>query len=358
MCKKDTYKAVGVMSGTSLDGLDLVLCEFVRKGHVWDFKLLRGETVAYGQDLKNKLASAQHLSAYQFVELHRYYGKLIGEEVKRFIAGEDHIDFVASHGHTVFHEPEKQVTFQIGCGAQIAAHSGLKTISDFRTLDIALGGQGAPLVPIGDQLLFSQYEACVNLGGFANVSFEAADKRIAFDICPVNIVLNEIVSRDFGMDYDKGGVLGQQGIVVDALLEELSGLAFYELQPPKSLAREWVEEQFNVVLLKYKEVNKKDLLATCYHHFAQQIARVLNDNQINNVLFTGGGSFNGFLMSLIGKYTQAEIIVPDKQAIDFKEALIFAFLGVLREEGEVNCLSSVTGASIDNVGGSVFLPAI
>ena len=355
MVKEKIYRVVGVMSGTSLDGLDLVLCEFVHRDGIWRFRVLKGKTVSYSDKLKRELGSAQKLSAYDFVELHRRYGAIIGEEVKKFVGEETNIDFVASHGHTVFHEPDKQVTFQVGCGAQIAARSGLKTISDFRTLDIALGGQGAPLVPVGDKLLFFEYDACVNLGGFANVSYERNNERIAFDICPVNIVLNDIVSRFFNRAYDDKGALGRQGNLNEELLAELNALPFYDREPPKSLAREWVENQFNSIIARYDHTRKNHLLTTCYFHFAQQIAKVLNDNDITNALFTGGGSFNSYLMELIASYTKTKVVIPDKQVIDFKEALIFAFLGVLREEGQVNCLSSVTGAKIDNIGGSVYL---
>lgn len=349
------YKAVGIMSGTSLDGLDLVLCEFTHGRKGWDFNILKGTTVLYQGEMKNALALSHKLDARSFVELHRRYGKFIGGEVVEFIKGQSDIHLVASHGHTVFHEPQKGVTFQIGCGAQIAAACGVTVVSDFRTLDIALGGQGAPLVPIGDSLLFGKYDACVNLGGFANISYQNMDERIAFDICAVNIVSNEIVQKEFGIPYDENGDLGAKGKVDDNLLIELNNLAFYALPAPKSLSREWVENTFMPILKKYDSLDKKDLLATCYHHFAQQIAEILNRQQIKSCLFTGGGTFNNYLMQLIGEFSNAKLVIPDKQVINFKEAIIFAFLGVLRVQEQVNCLKSVTGASRDNVGGSIFV---
>ncbi len=355
MKREHKYKAVGVMSGTSLDGLDLVLCEFTYRYDAWDFEILKGTTMLYSDKMKNELALSHKLDAYSFVELHRRYGKFIGDEVANFIKGQSDIDLVASHGHTVFHEPEKGVTFQIGCGAQITAACGLKVVSDFRTLDIALGGQGAPLVPIGDGLLFGKYDACVNLGGFANISYQQQGERIAFDICAVNIVINEIVQKEFGMPFDENGDLGAQGSVDDELLKELNDLGFYALPAPKSLAREWGETTFKPILNSYEIMDKKDLLATCYHHFAQQIAKVLNQQKIKTCLFTGGGTFNTYLMQLIRVYSNATLVIPEKQVIDFKEAIIFAFLGVLRIQEQVNCLKSVTGARRDNVGGSVFI---
>ncbi|GAF04363.1 anhydro-N-acetylmuramic acid kinase [Saccharicrinis fermentans] len=351
---KDIYRVVGLMSGTSLDGLDLVLCEFERLKSGWDFNMYDGKTVRYDEQMKRELSNAQDLSAYHFVELHKRFGAFMGQEVAKFVSGVSGIDFVASHGHTVFHEPDKNVTFQIGCGAHIAAECGLNVVSDFRTLDIALGGQGAPLVPIGDKLLFGQYGACVNLGGFANISFDKKDKRIAFDICPLNIVLNDMVSRKYGLTFDVGGKIGAQGHVVDKLLKELNQLDYYQLSEPKSLAREWVERFLTPLFNEYESIDARDMLATCYWHFAKQIANVLNENRIESALFTGGGTFNTHLMNLIEDLSDAKIVIPRKEVIDFKEALIFAFLGVLRMERQVNCLSSVTGASVDNIGGNVF----
>ncbi len=355
MKQKNSYRAVGVMSGTSLDGLDVVLCDFICKEGTWDFTILKCNTVMYSDEQQNELASAQSLSAYDFVALHRKYGKFIGGEVAKFAKNETNIDLVASHGHTVFHEPDKQVTFQVGCGAQIAAACNLTVVSDFRTLDIALGGQGAPLVPIGDELLFGKYDACVNLGGFANISYEQNGVRTAFDICAVNIVINEIVSDKFGLAFDKSGDLGASGLVNEDLLQQLNNLDFYNTNPPKSLAREWVETVFKPILYKYDHIDTNDLLATCYHHFAQQIAKVLDENKVHSSLFTGGGTFNNYLMRLISEYSNTQIIIPDKEVIDFKEAVIFAFLGVLRIKEQDNCLSSVTGARKNNVGGSVFV---
>ncbi len=346
------YNVIGVMSGTSLDGLDLALCSFVLHGGQWSFSIERAETIKYSEEWRNNLANAQHLSAYDFVALHRKYGCYIGDELLKFGVGG--VDFIASHGHTVFHEPQHNVCFQIGCGAQIAAVTGLKVISDFRTLDIALGGHGAPLVPIGDALLFADYDACINLGGFANISFSKNDERLAFDICPVNIVLNELLSTYFNMPYDKDGEIGRKGKVHQSLLSRLNAIAFYSEDAPKSLAREWVEKEFNPILKEFSELSELDIVTTCYAHMAYQLAEVININKLTHVLFTGGGAFNTFMMEQIQELTTAQIRVPESEIIDFKEALIFAFLGVLRQRGEVNCLKSVTGASRNNIGGSTF----
>jgi anhydro-N-acetylmuramic acid kinase len=349
------YTVVGVMSGTSLDGLDLVLCEFRKDDLNWSFEVVKGATVEYTSEWKEKLASAQQLSAYDFVKLHRAYGSLIGREVNRFLA-DLRVDFIASHGHTVFHEPQNHVTFQLGCGAYLAAACAHKTISDFRTLDIALQGQGAPLVPIGDQLLFNDYDACINLGGFANISFDdEQSQRVAFDICPVNIVLNQLMEMNYQLSFDRNGEKGRGGRVNQELLLLLNKLDFYKQTGPKSLGREWVETIFNPLFLRVKNISPQDLLTTCYHHFAKQIADVISSRRLKNVLFTGGGTYNGFLMELVGHMCDAHIVIPEKGIIDYKEAIIFAFLGVLKVEGEVNCLATVTGARQNNIGGAEVL---
>ncbi len=349
------YIAVGLMSGTSLDGLDLALCSFKKKEGAWDFDILKGETIEYTSEWKKKLSFVQETNITDFIKLHRDFGTFMGNEVKRFTKGLKHIDLVASHGHTVFHKPSEDITFQIGCGAYLAARCNLTVISDFRTLDIALGGQGAPLVPIGDQLLFSNYDACINLGGFANISYDSDNgTRIAYDISPVNIVTNQLTKRHFNQPFDFNGDIGKNGVLNSQLLEKLNQIDFYHAKGPKSLGREWVETVFNPILDKYKNTNAADVMTTCYHHFAHQISGVINENQLNNVLFTGGGTFNSYLMELIKSRVSSKVNIPDKNIIDYKEALIFAFLGVLRLEETANCLSSVTGASTDNVGGSVY----
>ncbi len=349
------YRAVGIMSGTSLDGLDIVLCDFEYNNSQWSFHVVKADTYEYTKEWKENLSKAQDLDALQFVGLHRRYGAYIGEKVKLFLGEDYSADFIASHGHTVFHKPEENITFQIGCGAYLAANSGLNVISDFRTLDIAYGGQGAPLVPVGDVILFHNYDACINLGGFANISFRDNDKVVAYDICPVNFILNQYIQQISGETFDKGGETGRKGNVISSLLQELNALSFYQHKGPKSLAREWVEQVFNPVLVKYGEFPALDVLHTCYQHFAIQIADTLNANNLHNVLVTGGGALNSFLIELITEKIKGAIVVPDKQIVEFKEAIVFAFLGVLRMEKQSNCLRSVTGAKEDNVGGSIYL---
>ncbi|MFW5773358.1 MAG: anhydro-N-acetylmuramic acid kinase, partial [Tangfeifania sp.] len=207
------YKIIGIMSGTSLDGLDIAAVEFSYNNGNCDFQIIAAETGTYSHDWENRLRKSTELSGEKLIQLHTDYGRFLGKEIKRFIKRTGFVpELLASHGHTVFHQPEKGFTFQVGSGAHIAAETGITTIADFRTGDVALGGQGAPLVPVGDRLLFSQYESCLNLGGFANISFEKERKRMAFDICPANFILNNL-ARKLGKSFDESGELGRQGTI-------------------------------------------------------------------------------------------------------------------------------------------------
>ncbi|MBI9062904.1 MAG: anhydro-N-acetylmuramic acid kinase [Marinilabiliaceae bacterium] len=348
-----SYCCVGLMSGTSLDGLDLVLCQLTRKDGLWTYQLHNTNTVAYSEAWQKRLTSAASLSGYELMALHRHYGDYLGQQVNSFLKGSAFKpDVLASHGHTVFHQPAKKVSLQIGDGAMIAAQTGIPTVSDFRTLDITLGGQGAPLVPIGDQLLFPRYQACVNLGGFANLSCDQATKRVAWDISPVNFVVNRLV-QPLGKAFDENGSIGQSGRVIGALLERLNKLPYYQQPAPKSLGEEWVNTQFCPILDDYRGWGPEDLIRTCYEHFAMQITSNLNEIGAGEFLFTGGGVYNRFLMQQIADRLKGKVIMPDTQLIDFKEALVFALLGVLRMEHEINCLASVTGARCDSSSGVI-----
>jgi anhydro-N-acetylmuramic acid kinase len=315
--------------------------------------LIKSETSPYAEKLKSRLAGAHKLDGLQLMLLHNEYGVYIGKQVNRFLETTNiRPDLVASHGHTVFHQPQEYFTCQIGSGANIAATCGLTTVCDFRTLDVALGGQGAPLVPVGDRVLFGKYDFCLNLGGFANISNEQNGHRIANDICPANIVTNQLASR-LGFEYDQDGRLGSEGHVNDDLVHELNNLAFYEKPAPKSLGREWVDSTFLPVLYKY-DLSVNDLLASCYEHIAIQICRYINKYKQGKVLVTGGGAFNKYLLKIMGLKSKSSLVIPDENTVKYKEAIIFAFLGILRLRNEVNCLSSVTGAQADSSSGIVY----
>jgi anhydro-N-acetylmuramic acid kinase len=351
MNKKEIY-AIGLMSGTSLDGLDLVYVKFIQNTS-YEFEILQKCTSKYSSGWKHQLKEAIHLDSEKLAKLDLDYGNYLAEKVLHFIQENaiTNIDFIASHGHTIFHQPEKGITLQIGNGQQIASQTGVITVSDFRTQDVQLGGQGAPLVPIGDRLLFGNYDACMNLGGFANISFEENERRIAHDISPVNVVLNHF-SRKLGYDYDEEGKLASEGVVHHEVLEQLNRLEFYQLKPPKSLGIEWVHSYIFPIVRKIDSV--QDTLRTFVEHAAIQLGK--NINQFNSVLCTGGGVYNHFLMDRIRFHSNANLTIPNQEIIEYKEALIFAFLGLLKLQNKVNCLSSVTGSSKDHSSGVIFRP--
>lgn len=349
------YNVIGLMSGTSLDGLDIAYCTFKLENGKWRYSINCAETISYNKEWNNKLKGAHLLSGEILIETHNEYGEYSGRAVLKFMHKNKlkNIDFVSSHGHTVFHKPDKGYTFQLGNGATLAAVCGLRVICDFRTLDVALKGQGAPLVPIGDRLLFPEYDYCLNLGGFSNISFEQKGKRIAFDICPVNIVLNYIASTK-GKEYDKDGLMAKAGKVNNGLLNKLNKLSYYRKVWPKSLGREWVEDYFLPQLNSFS-ISAEDKLATVTEHIALQISAVVKDS--GKVLVTGGGANNKFLiLKLKEKLFPHQIVIPSKDCIDFKEALVFAFLGVLKSENKINTLKSVTGAIKDSSGGIIYNP--
>ena len=250
----------------------------------------------------------------------------------------------------MLHQPENGITFQAGDGQQIYNITNCTTVSDFRTQDVQLGGQGAPLVPIGDRILFSEYEACVNLGGFANISYEYRDNRIAFDICPVNIVMNYYCKK-IGLHYDDKGIIASKGSVHEGLLEDLNCLDYYSKKPPKSLGLEWVIRYVYPLLDDYK-LDVEDVLRTFIEHISQQISIIIHP--FNNVLFSGGGAYNDFLIKRIQIHSNTQIIIPSDDIINYKEALIFALLGLQKLQGHVNCLSSVTGAQKNHSSGTIF----
>lgn len=349
----NTGQGIGLMSGTSLDGLDLAACEFAKRPDGWSYRFLATETFEYTHEWRDKLAGAHALTGRGLILLDRQYGEFLGEAVNLFIRKFDlNPGYIASHGHTVFHTPGMGITHQIGHPANIAAATGLPVVADFRTTDVALGGQGAPLVPAGDRFLFSDYAYCLNLGGFANISYDHLGERVAGDICPVNLVANTLAGM-MGMPFDDQGNTGRGGNLIPELLNRLNQLPFYHTPFPRSLGREWVEDQVFPLLANSGE-QIPDLMRTWYEHVACQISSVFKDD--GNVLVTGGGAYNRFLMERLEKLSITKLVVPDDQVIQYKEALIFAFLGLMRLRNEKNCYRKVTGASRDSSCGAVYLP--
>jgi anhydro-N-acetylmuramic acid kinase len=342
---------IGLMSGSSLDGLDIALVRFQEENGKYSFRILQAETLPYPEYWTKQLSEAFHKQPEDLVQLDKDYGKFLGEQVLAFTKKYNITpDFVASHGHTIFHKPEQHYTLQIGDGQELAKACGFTVINDFRTEDVSKGGQGAPLVPIGDKLLFSDYEICLNIGGIANVSYDEDGKRIAYDLCIANQALNYLAQMK-GLPYDRNGQLARSGEVDMDLLKRLNRHPFYGQLPPKSLGREFFEENQKGLL---KDLPVENMLATFVEHIALQIALGVSHLLKGKILVTGGGARNKFLMERLQARSSHEVIIPDKMIIDYKEALVFAFLGLLRMESKTNVLASVTGAESDSCSGRIW----
>jgi anhydro-N-acetylmuramic acid kinase len=415
------YRAIGLMSGSSLDGLDIAYAEFQENGGKWSFEIKQTACSVYDPGWVDRLKKASSLSALDYQLLHAEYGHYIGQRVNDFI--EEHrlhyqVALIASHGHTSFHLPSKKMTAQLGDGAAIAAETKLPVVTDLRALDIAFDGQGAPIVPIGEKMLWSGYDFFLNIGGIANISARTHpnplqmertsgtpdDEKslqisgsskppspkgegglgdevyIAFDICPANRVLN-MLANDAGKIYDEGGELAAGGSVNAALLEKLDQLDYYKRPFPKSLSNEFGTDII-YPMIKESGCTIPDALRTCVEHIAIQLISSIKNIQYSTgniqystdkppplgdggkLLATGGGAFNKFLMSRItdllkginlpAGQTGIEVVIPGANLVNYKEALIMAFIGVLRWRQENNVLSSVTGATRDSIGGALW----
>ena len=341
------------MSGSSLDGLDIALVRFQEEDGNYHFQILEAETLPYPNEWKQRLSEAFHKQPEDLRQLDKGYGKYLGEQVLAFAKKHDVTpDFVASHGHTIFHRPEEHYTLQIGDGQELAKACGFTVINDFRNEDVSKGGQGAPLVPIGDKLLFGDYGICLNIGGIANVSYDENGQRIAYDICIANQALNHLAQMK-GLDYDRDGELARSGEVNMDLLKRLNRHPFYGQLPPKSLGREFFETNQKDLL---KDLSVEDMLATFTEHIALQVALAVSVLPKSKLLVTGGGARNKFLMERLQARSSHKVVIPEKQIIDYKEALVFAFLGLLRMEGKTNVLASVTGAESDSCSGRIWEP--
>jgi anhydro-N-acetylmuramic acid kinase len=359
------YRAIGLMSGSSLDGLDLVFTEFEEIGGIWNYQIHASVCYVYNKEWTERLRNAVNLSAYEYLLLHSAYGKYLGEQVNRFIEefGLHHrVQIIASHGHTSFHAPSLRMTSQLGDGATIAAVTGINVVSDLRAMDVALGGQGAPIVPMGEKLLWPDYAYLLNIGGIANISANRKDGPIAFDICAANRVLN-LLSHDLGMEYDAGGVTASSGNINTELLTALNNLEYYQQKYPKSLANNFGTDLV-YPMIKNTSLSIPDALRTYTEHIAMQVGYAINllhtEKPLPNskLLITGGGAHNGFLVKRIATLISGygvKAIVPNKQLVDFKEAIVMALLGVLRWREENTVLNSVTGATRSSIGGAIWM---
>jgi len=340
------------MSGSSLDGLDLALCRFEQHDQVWSFECLESDTISYNTAFATRFIHAMAGTALELAQLDKDLGTFIGKSAAQLASGKQ-VDLVASHGHTIFHKPEERLTTQIGSGAEISATSGLTTVCDFRTVDVALGGQGAPLVPVGETYLFPDYDAFLNLGGIANISLHG-ERITGYDVCICNQLLNSL-AEELQLDFDSEGATARSGSIDLELLQQLNALPFHTLPPPKSLGREWFQEVV-LPLMTASSASIPDKLATAVEHIATQLAHSFREITCSKILVTGGGAFNVYLMERLGSLTEKKLEIPTKQVVAYKEAMIFAFLGLLRYLELPNTLAQVTGAPSDTIGGCVYLP--
>lgn len=361
------YRTIGLMSGSSLDGLDIVFAELEESSSTWNYEINAAACYEYNDEWKQKLSNAKNINAYEYFLLNAAYGKYLAECVNKFIEenGLHHqIQLIASHGHTVFHEPQHGVTTQLGCGATLAALTGINVVNDLRIMDVALGGQGAPIVPMGEKLLFPEFDFYLNIGGIANLSFQYQKEFIAFDVCPANRVLNMLANKE-GKVFDEDGNIAAGGQIITSLLNKLNELDYYKLPAPKSLSNNFGTDVVYRLIESFN-IKTADAFRTYTAHIVYQLQQsiqniITNKNFEQNrfkLLITGGGAFNNFLIERIKEnltYLNIEVIIPGNNIVQYKEALIMALLGVLRWREENTVIASVTGASRSSIGGAVWI---
>lgn len=358
------YNAIGLMSGSSLDGLDMIFAEFNESAGKWNFKIKCAACIEYDDGWVSKLQDAIYLSARDYQLLNVAYGRYLGKMVNEFIEEfnlQHQVSLIASHGHTTFHLPEKRMTHQLGDGATIAAETMLPVVSDLRIMDVAFGGQGAPIVPMGEKLLFPDHQYFLNIGGIANISLHKGGETIAFDICAANRVLN-MLANEKNKPYDEEGKMASSGKVDQELLGQLNKLDYYTILAPKSLANSFGTD-IVFPLIKKNNLSAEDALCTYVEHIAIQVKNSFTNHSgtigtMQQLMITGGGAFNHFLMSRISNHLKEinfEIYIPDKEVVTYKEALIMALLGVLRWREQYTTIASVTGASRNSIGGALWL---
>ncbi len=363
----ETYHVLGMMSGSSMDGVDVAYCRLEVNNGKWAYEIEKAECIPYPPKWRLRLQSLVLQNAVTYLKTDAFYGHYLGEVARKFIQEnmlEGKIDFIASHGQTVFHQPENQMTSQIGDGGAIVAETGYPVVCNFRTIDVALGGQGTPVAPIGDKILFGEFKFCLNIGGIANISCKLDNRIIGFDICGANMVLNALAS-EIDLEFDKDGSIARSGNVNHDLLNELNAQWYYEKPYPKSIGGGWVTKIFLPIFKKYR-MQVEDKLRTATEHIALQIGKdikniyateFLTKDETHSMLVSGGGAFNKFLLERINYHSSVPLVVPDPATIKFKEALLISLMGALRQRNEINVLSSVTGATADSVGGEIYQSA-
>ncbi len=352
------YKVIGIMSGSSLDGLDIAYCSLEENGGNWSYTIENAICVPFDTILYTQLNTITNLTVPEFMQLHTHFGRWIGLQLNNFIAQfelEHKVHLIASHGHTAYHFPANATTVQIGCGAAIAATTNLPVVNDLRAMDMAFGGQGAPIVPICEQLLFKNYNAFINIGGISNITINNGEIITAFDVCAANRILN-VLANELGQPFDDEGELASAGTINQNLLQALNNLPYYTKPSPKSLGNEF---GLQTVIPLIKQFNDSTInnLATYTEHIIFQLTQAINTNKVTGkVLVTGGGAFNKFLIeSLQNQCRQIVVEVPDALTINYKESLAMAIMGALRWREENNTIKTATGARQASVGGALWM---
>ncbi|MCB0514897.1 MAG: anhydro-N-acetylmuramic acid kinase [Chitinophagales bacterium] len=362
-------RVIGLMSGSSLDGIDLAACHFSQdENEIWHYTLAHSECIPLPETWINRLRNLPAQSAYIFWKTHVYFGHYLGDLVRHFNQKQQfNAELVGSHGHTIFHFPSQRLTAQIGDGAALACNSRLPVVCDLRSGDIAKGGQGAPIVPIADLHLFADYTFCLNLGGIANISVKTTSVQYfpAFDICACNALLNRFAQK-MGADYDDKGNIAASGQINPMLLESLNQIDYYQQDFPKSLGNDWVQKLGDFIAENFSEIAPEDILRTLCEHIAIQIAAAITQvkqkfpltaSKSQQMLVTGGGAFNTFLTARIqAKSPDIPLHIPDDSIVKYKEAIAMAFMACLRWQGNENILASVSGAPKNSIGGAIYLP--
>lgn len=364
MSQTKTYHVIGIMSGSSLDGIDLAYCRFTTGTDLqFDWELILGETMPLPENWQARLAHLPTQNAVTFAKTHVYFGHFLAKTVNQFV--EQHqitqLDFISSHGHTIFHNPDKRYTTQIGCGSAIAALTGYPVINDFRMQDIAINGEGTPIAPAADRYLYSDYDFCLNIGGIANITSQIQEDPIAFDISPANQLLNYL-SGQLGFAFDNDGQIAASGNLLPELLQLLQGYPYYKSPPPKSISNEWIVSELLPILASF-EASIEDKLHTVTQFIAIEVSNSLirltqdSSHAEYRLMLSGGGSKNKYLIesikSCLSGQLNIELIVPSTETIDFKEAILMGLMGVLRVLNVPNCFSTVTGARFDTIGGAI-----
>ncbi len=354
------------MSGSSLDGLDIAFCTFTIKAlptfEVVNWKINASNTVAYSKAWQKKLMELPQSSALDFVETHAKFGHYLGQLVQQFLS--EHAltpDLIVSHGHTIFHYPERQFTVQIGDGAAIASITGYPVVSDVRAMDVSSGGQGAPIAPIADRYLLSEFDFCLNTGGIFNITYQSDKHSVALDITGANQILNTL-ANEMDLPYDASGAIARTGTVNITLLEQSNTFDYFLEEYPKSLDNQWVRENLTQLFKNFDAAVSDRLRTACEHivfqtrQSVQQIfeKEKLPKDRVYKMIVTGGGAFNTFLMELLVEgLPEIQVVLPDKEMIENKEALLMALMGVMRIESVPNCIHTVTGAVRSVIGGVV-----